>query len=234
MNIEKKLIELSSLLDKLNLDFEDPKINFGTEFFYSKDLLKWILMSCEDLTSISLKNIVQNERFFEELKIIFQSLHFREAHKRVKIIEEICQLVKNGFYAGAITLLYGQFEGLLTDFLIHQKKLRYESNRLIYNDKNFQYRDKKNRLRDFIDNKKGKRCNEKMIVGLADNILIAQYFFKDFEKLHIYTIDEHGSTISDSRNKILHGTDLDNFTLERAFILAMWFYVVCNWMSNKK
>ena len=40
--------------------------------------------------------------------------------------------------------------------------------------------------------RKDKKCTQKSITGLADKILIAQYFFKDFEELRIYTIDEYG------------------------------------------
>lgn len=175
----------------------------------------------------SILSLVQDQNFVEMVLSRFMKLDFPNASKRALVIKEFFYLLSIERYAGAISLLYGQFEGLLTDFLVAKGLLRLnENNKLQYQGEKIEYKDQRNQNK--------KLATNTHVTGLTYKILIANHHFKEFHKLLIYRIDHHAHSYADSRNSILHGTDLDNFTLERAFILAMWFYLVCSWMEKAK
>lgn len=214
--------KISKLLEKINQEIDDQRLSLGLDDFYINELLPMLVdeIVTKNLDDEStLVNIVKHPDFYKYIEEKYLALNFENCEKRLKIIREIFGLIHKGYYAGAIVLLYGQFEGLLTDFLIDQMLIiQYESGDLKYEKSPFKFTKRDGEEKTF---------KRKKIIGLFDKILIAQHYYNEFYELKIYEIDEEGTSISDSRNRILHGTDLDNFNLERVFILAMGFHKVC-------
>lgn len=156
-----------------------------------------------------------NEIFFSNFKTVQLGENFR---KREIVLREALQLYELGFYAGCLSLLYGQLEGILTDLLVNEKALvKYE--------KHYQYVGR--------DIPKTHIKNNIKITGLSDKIIIAKNFNKYFEELDAYRIDSQFK-INNDRNDILHGNVLDRFTKERCFILVIWLTSIFNFLKSEK
>lgn len=214
---------LAKSYEKIAEQVADSRLSFGLDDFYASELTSLINDQIIDIgldAEITLFDIARREDFYKFIEDKFLELNFENKESRLKVVHEVFCLIRDGYYAGAIVLLYGQFEGLLTDFLIDQKLLVLKQSK---HKKEYRY------LRNHGDYKVDHRTNEKEIKvnGLYIKIEIANKFYFNFGELSIYKIDSEGSSLTDSRNHILHGIDLANFTLERAFILAMWFHKVC-------
>jgi hypothetical protein len=159
----------------------------------------------EDVDIFDIVNTIYfNEMFFSKFNRIQIEGNFR---KREVVLKEAFQLYELELYAGCLSILYGQLEGILTDYLVHKGVLRRE-------ERNYTY------LGDDILGTPTVKKNKK-ITGISDKIIIAKNINEYFGKLDAYKIDSIYK-INQDRNDILHGNILDRFTKERCFILVIW------------
>lgn len=207
------------VLDELS----NPNLKFSAEVIYFSE---FIFKYEGDIDDFSILNLVKEDYFRDKVLESFSNIDLPNQEKRFFVLNEIFNLTQSSFFAGAIVLLYGQLEGLLTDFLINQKLL---STSLEYKYENFNYLEGSDikSIYSYEVCRDGfkKYKTKKKIIGLNDKILIAKNFYPEFESLSAYRIDPNASNkkISNSRNDVLHGSDLDNFTVERVFILSVGF-----------
>lgn len=159
-----------------------------------------------------------NNKFFSAVNQIKLGENFT---KREFVLKEAFQLYKLEYYAGCLTLLYGQLEGILTDYLIQRNLLIKNGNFYNYSGDGFDHTYKNG-------NKKTINSSSK-ITGIDSKVIIAANFNKYFEKLDAYKIDSEYK-INNDRNDILHGNILDRFTKERCFILVVWLTSIFNFL----
>lgn len=225
----KKAQEHSVYLDKILNELECQKIEFSSELLYFTDFKRLIskYIDLDRSEDFSILEIIKDKDFTSKIEKCFYQLNLINADKRLIVIKEIFELIRANYLAGAITLLYAQFEGLLTDLLLSNKIIRL-------NDEKFTYIKTEIFTENFQNGSKREIKHNSEYSGLHCKITIAQHFFPSISQLKIYKIDDMNNTLTKSRNNILHGADLDNFSLERAFILVMWFYFVCREMLKIK
>lgn len=170
---------------------------------------------------------VINTRYFDEIFFkIFEGIDLGENFKnREDVLREAFTLYKLEYYAGCLTLLYGQLEGILTDYLIQKNLLIKNGNFYHYLGDKIVYPYKNNNKK-IID-------SDKRITGIDDKIIIAANFNEYFEKLDAYKIDSEYK-INNDRNDILHGSILDRFTKERCFILIVWLVSIFNFLLTEQ
>lgn len=143
--------------------------------------------------------------YFEKIDL---GTHFQ---KRKPLIEEAFQLYKHEFYAGCLTLLHSQFEGILTDYLIFRDIL---------------VKDKKNGKTKFYEVTKLDKCVKKKeaeVTGLSKKIELAKTIGDTFKRLDSYIFDnDQNVKFHNERNDILHGSNIANFNAERCFVVFIW------------
>ena len=181
----------------------------------------WRLMeeNEDNLENLSVLDIISTSYFEEQFLSYFENLslgvHFS---KRNKILSEALQLYRLEYYIGCLPILYGQLEGILTDFLVEHKHLKPKSKSFVYIGETI-----KNRNSDIVANQ--------YINGLNDKIIIAKKFYEYFDHLEAYKLDGELS-IREERNAILHGNNLEAFTKERCFILFLWLDSILQFLEK--
>ncbi|MBP6861721.1 MAG: hypothetical protein KBC57_05125 [Neisseriaceae bacterium] len=183
---------------------DDPKYDFLEGSLLEATVHQYILNKPKDM---HLLEFVRFQPFITLFMRLVNECVFCDPLRR-PIFKEIFALYKHQYFAGCICLLYGQIEGLITDFLLYERKI---------------YRRRKGL---FI---KQPNRRPRKIVGLKLKIDIAKRDPKTewITKLGAYsefkTIDGN-KRLTLSRNLVLHGDELDNLNQEHAFILITWCY----------
>jgi len=164
-----------------------------------RQLLRLIVNS-EKVEDKNLLNLINQEVFQKPILTYFEKIdlgtHFK---KRKSLIEEAFQLYKHEFYAGCLTLLLSQFEGIITDYLIFKgvivkNKTKYKK---VYDGKD--------------------------VVGLAAKIELAKDINENFKRLESFNFDnDQNIKFHSERNAILHGSNIANFNAERCFVVFIW------------
>lgn len=145
--------------------------------------------------------------------------------KREAVLKEAFELYKLEYYAGCLTLLYGQLEGILTDYLVHKSAIVKSGTVYKYCGEKINYMNDNNQEQTINKNKN--------ITGIYDKIIIAKDINEYFDKLDAYRLDsEH--KINNDRNDILHGNILDRFTRERCFIVIIWLMSILRFLYFEK
>ncbi|QAB41128.1 hypothetical protein EHF38_12600 [Acinetobacter baumannii] len=164
-----------------------------------RQLLRLIVNS-EKVEDKNLLNLINQDVFQKPILNYFEKIdlgtHFQ---KRKPLIEEAFQLYKYEFYAGCLTLLLSQFEGIITDYLIFK--------RVIVKNKS----------------KYKKVSDGKDVVGLAAKIELAKDINENFKRLESFSFDnDQNIKFHSERNAILHGSNIANFNAERCFVVFIW------------
>ncbi|WP_337081501.1 hypothetical protein [Acinetobacter pittii] len=164
-----------------------------------RQLLRLIVNS-QKVEDRNLLNLINQEVFQKPILTYFEKIdlgtHFQ---KRKPFIEEAFQLYKHEFYAGCLTLLLSQFEGIITDYLIFKGVI--------------------------VKNKtKYKKVSDgKDVVGLAAKIELAKDINENFKRLESFNFDnDQNIKFHSERNAILHGSNIANFNAERCFVVFIW------------
>lgn len=145
--------------------------------------------------------------------------------KREAVLKEAFELYKLEYYAGCLTLLYGQLEGILTDYLVYKKAILKFDTSYKYCGEKINYMNEKNEEQTIKKNKN--------ITGIYDKIIIAKNINQYFDKLDAYRLDSEYK-INNDRNDILHGNILDRFTRERCFIVIIWLMSILKFLYFEK
>lgn len=156
-----------------------------------------------------------NKMFFSQFNSIKIEGNFR---KRECVLREAFLLYELKLYAGCLSILYGQLEGILTDYLVHKEVLKRDEGKYTY-------------LGDDIQGAYSVKKNKK-ITGISEKIIIAKNIDEYFGKLDAYKIDSTYK-INQDRNDILHGNILDRFTKERCFILVIWLVSIFSYLQKE-
>lgn len=104
-------------------------------------------------------------------------------------------------------LLHSQLEGIITDYLIFKNILKKEVN---------------NNKTSFININQLNHKKTK-VSGLSKKIDLAKDINENFKRLENFNFDENiDLKFHHERNDILHGSNLNNFTMERCFVVFIW------------
>lgn len=206
---------IGSLENNTNLSHVDETLTLAC-------FVQLIFENEDNPESIHIFDVI-NTRYFDEIFFkIFEGLNLGENFtNREVVLREAFTLYKLEYYAGCLTLLYGQLEGILTDYLIQRNLLIKNGNFYNYLGEDIVYTYKNN-------NKKTIKSDTK-ITSIDNKIIIAANFNEYFKKLDAYKIDSEYK-INNDRNDILHGNILDRFTKERCFILIIWLTSIFNFL----
>lgn len=172
-----------------------------------RQLLRLIVNS-QKVEDRNLLNLINQEVFQKPILTYFEKIdlgtHFQ---KRKPLIEEAFQLYKHEFYAGCLTLLLSQFEGIITDYLIFKKVIKKE----------------KDKLYDVAKLATVAKEREAVVTGLATKIKLAKDINASFMRLESFNFDNDESIkFHSERNAILHGSNIANFNAERCFVVFIW------------
>lgn len=172
-----------------------------------RQLLRLIVNS-QKVEDRNLLNLINQEVFQKPILTYFEKIdlgtHFQ---KRKPLIEEAFQLYKHEFYAGCLTLLLSQFEGIITDYLIFKKVIKKE----------------KDKLYDVAKLATFAKAKKATVTGLSTKINLAKDINASFMRLESFNFDnDENQKFSNERNDILHGSNIANFNAERCFVVFIW------------
>ncbi|MFX7112066.1 hypothetical protein ABTI33_10030 [Acinetobacter baumannii] len=200
----KKHQELSPYVSKLLGEMQNnPNLSEALETVPYVQIAK-LLTNSEVKDNVSVLDLINDAYFQRTLFYNFDAINIGNHFKNRRVlIEEALQLYKLGLYGGCLTLLHSQFEGILTDYLIHKGIIEKK----IVNSKT-----------------KFKMIpSGKVISGLATKIDLAKTISDTFKRLESFIFDNNKNVkFHNERNDILHGSNIGNFNAERCFIVFIW------------
>lgn len=204
LNSVKKHQELSPYVRKLLDEMKkNPNLSEALETVPYVQLVK-LLTNSEVKDNVSVLDLINDAYFQRTLFYNFDAINISNHFKNRRVlIEEALQLYKLGMYAGCLTLLHSQFEGIITDYLIF-----------------------KNVIKKVVKN--GKTKFEKVpsggdVNGLYEKIQVAKNINDNFMRLESYFFDnDKNIKFHNERNEILHGSNIANFNAERCFVVFIW------------
>ena len=135
--------------------------------------------------------------------------------QRRSVIEETLKLYQQQCYAGCITVLYGQIEGILTDALIEHGYLQQNQTKFV----------------DVYKIVPGLKGHE--VKSLWHKVKIASEINPYFLSLEALKMDA-SSSVTASRHNMVHGADVTHFTQARSFILFIWLFAVISFICTVK
>ncbi|MDH2587145.1 hypothetical protein [Acinetobacter baumannii] len=199
---------ISKLLDEMN---NNPNLSEALETVPYIQLVK-LLTNSEAKDNVSVLDLINDAYFQKTLFYNFDAITISNHFKNRKIlIEEALQLYKLGLYAGCLTLLHSQFEGILTDYLLFKgliEKDTESSKTTFYDVAKLPIVDKKFKAK---------------VTGLSAKITLAKNISDSFKRLDTYIYDnDQNIKFNDERNDILHGSNIANFNAERCFVIFIW------------
>ncbi|MGK7250991.1 hypothetical protein ACSNOU_18225 [Acinetobacter oleivorans] len=191
---------VSKVLDEMK---KNPNLSEALETVPYVQIVK-LLTNSEVKDNVSVLDLINDAYFQRTLFYNFDAINISNHFKNRRVlIEEALQLYKLGMYAGCLTLLHSQFEGILTDYLIY-----------------------KNIIEKKIVNSKTKFKmipSGKEITGLATKIDLAKTISDTFKRLESFIFDNDKNVkFHNERNDILHGSNIANFNKERCFVVFIW------------
>ncbi|MDC5621637.1 hypothetical protein ACT433_11415 [Acinetobacter baumannii] len=199
---------VSKLLDEMK---KNSNLSEALETIPYVQLVK-LLTNSEVKDNVSVLDLINDAYFKRTLFYNFDATNISNHFKNRRVlIEEALQLYKLGMYAGCLTLLHSQFEGILTDYLIFKKIL---------------IKDKKNGKTKFYDVAKldkGVKEKDAEVMGLAKKIELAKDINESFKRLESFNFDnDKNIKFHNDRNDVLHGSNISNFSAERCFVVFIW------------
>lgn len=229
----EKIQRMQPYIDIALADFDDPDLKIANEVISFEHLYSYIDFDLPP-ENFKLIDVVKGEAFQSDFLSTFKNLNLN--FDRYKILKDILDLHNKNFYTGAISLLYGQIEGVLTDFFILEKMMKEHDGKVVALNLNGSI--------NFI-----KRGQPQYLNGLIPKIEHASTVKNDIclkiisadekKKLNLKSYElvfgDKASTISQTRNKVLHGQSVNFATKKRSAQLIMWLYsIICKIDSHQK
>ena len=211
-----KIKERSKLIDdfhnNLENDLKENRLDFTLDILSYPDFIELISKNPDNSLEL-IHQYTITDKFLENILDLYNKLNINQ--KRLKIIKEAIILHQKEYYAGAITLLYSQIEGIITDILIEKKLI------VVNNEKFLKYLNEKP-----IKNKNNQSLE---IIGMKDKIIHGKNIIeiKDFlENLDAYqlVLDNKKFDIVTFRNKVMHGNNVDFANKLQSTQLIMWLF----------
>ncbi|MCQ1073300.1 hypothetical protein NNO96_13915 [Acinetobacter baumannii] len=204
LNSVKKHQELSPYVSKLLDEMKkNPNLSEALETVPYVQLIK-LLTNSEVRDNVSVLDLINDAYYQRTLFYNFDTINISNHFKNRRVlIEEALQLYKLGMYAGCLTLLHSQFEGIITDYLIFKGVL---VKKIVNKKTNFK-----------------EVATGKNVVGLAAKIELAKNINENFKRLESFNFDnDQNIKFHNERNDILHGSNIANFNQERCFVVFIW------------
>ncbi|MDC5315954.1 hypothetical protein OHW94_10730 [Acinetobacter baumannii] len=200
---------VSKLLDEMN---NNPNLSEALETVPYIQLVK-LLTNSEAKHNVSVLDLINDAYFQKTLFFNFDAINISNHFKNRRVlIEEALQLYKLGMYAGCLTLLHSQFEGILTDYLLYKGIIEAET------------KNSKTRIYNVAERPKVKKESDAEVTGLFEKIRLAKTISDTFMRLDNFTYDNNKKLkFHNERNDILHGSNIANFNAERCFVIFIWF-----------
>lgn len=199
---------VSKLLDEMK---NNPNLSEALETVPYVQLVK-LLTNSEVKDNVSVLDLINDAYFQRTLFYNFDAINIGNHFKNRRIlIEEAMQLYKLGLYAGCLTLLHSQFEGILTDYLLYKGIIEEETE------------NSKTRIYNVAKRPKAKKKSDAEVTGLFEKIRLAKKISDTFKRLDNFTYDNNKKLkFHNERNDILHGSNIANFNAERCFVIFIW------------
>ncbi|MDM1250693.1 hypothetical protein HXZ77_06055 [Acinetobacter johnsonii] len=169
-----------------------------------------------NIAEFQLPNLIQTDYFQATLLDAYDAMDLGafQAQRR-RVIEETLKLYQQQCYAGCITVLYGQIEGILTDALIEHGYLQQNQTKFV----------------DVYKIVPGLKGHE--VKSLWHKVKIASEINPYFLSLEALKMDA-SSSVTSTRHNMVHGADVTHFTQARSFILFIWLFAVISFISTVK
>ena len=194
----------------------NPNLSEALEILSYGDIYK-LLFNNGEIKETSVLTIINKDYFQNELLNYFDEIKInKKFFKRKLLIQEALKLYKMECYAGCLCLLHSQLEGIITDYLLHKNILIKSTDKY-----------KKPCFKETVNNKQ--------ITGLWDKIKLSTTLNNSFVRLDNYKFDsDKDKKFHNERNNILHGSNIDNFTYERCFIVFIWIASILGSIYNEQ
>ncbi len=199
-NQEKIAPHMTKILDDMQ---NNANYSEALETIPYRQLFRLIINS-EKVEDINLLNLINQDVFQKPIFTYFDKINIgNHFDSRKLLIEEAFKLYKQEFYAGCLTLLHSQFEGIVTDYLIYRKIIE---KKLVNSKTKFKM-----------------IPNGQEVTGLAKKIELAKNINENFKRLESFNFDnDQNIKFHNERNDILHGSNIANFNAERCFVVFIW------------
>lgn len=211
LQVEDSYFEI--MADQLEYESDEPATNDLLNLLYF-----WKLANEkeQDVSEFNLLNLINTDYFQTVFFEAYDTMDLGafQAQRR-SVMEETLKLYQQQCYAGCITVLYGQIEGILTDTLIEHGYLQHNQTKFI----------------DVYKIVPGLKGHE--VKSLWHKVKIASEINPYFLSLEALKMD-NSSSVTSSRHNIVHGADVTHFTQARCFILFIWLFAVMSFISTLK
>ncbi|MDC5702920.1 hypothetical protein OFN14_18245, partial [Acinetobacter baumannii] len=199
-NQEKAAPHMRKILDEME---SNSNFSEALETIPYRQLFR-LIVDCELEDNVKLTDLINQDIFQKALLKYFDKINIgSHFNNRKVLIEEALKLYKSELYAGCLTLLHSQFEGILTDYLLFKGIIEKEI---------------KNSKTNFT-----KVSDGKSITGLGPKIGLAKNISDTFKRLDTFTYDNNlNIKFHSERNDVLHGSNIANFNAERCFVIFIW------------
>jgi hypothetical protein len=203
----------SVIADQLEYESDEPIANDVLNLLY---FWKMANEKEEDIAEFQLSTLIQTDYFQAALFEAYDAMDLGafQAQRRI-VIEETLKLYQQQCYAGCITVIYGQIEGILTDALVVHGYLQQNQTKFV----------------DVYKIVPGLKGHE--VKSLWHKAKIASEINPYFLNLEALKMDT-SSSVTASRHNIVHGADVTHFTQARSFILFIWLFSVISFISTLK
>lgn len=230
--IMRRLKKMEELSYQASTEFSDPdlKVFEGLNF---DELFSFVQIKDLDNPTFvyKLERVPDGEDFRENFLKLYDNTSLNLPRR--KVLEDILDLHKNKIYSGSVVLAYSQIEGILTDIFCNINIIGLNSkNKFIAFDSNGKPKLDRNQKEIYLNGLvpkiehvkiENKSAFDKILMnniesnGVSENIIFDSY---------VLSFSNNDSTISSTRNKILHGQDVSYFTAKRSAQLILWLYLI--------
>ncbi|NKC21124.1 hypothetical protein CWC29_020280 [Pseudoalteromonas sp. S4498] len=201
--------QLEPYIDSISSGLNDPDFEIANDVIELAHIFAAIDLQ-KDPSAASILDVISSEAFQNSLVDFYSSMSLDA--DRLPLIKEALDLHNSEKYAGSICLLYGQIEGVLTESFEKANYIIINQNKInpVKND--------------------GSVNNESNLTGLVPKLKHAitrqdklQSYYSKIKTYELVAGDPE-ETIPKTRNKILHGSDLEFNTEKRSAQLILWLY----------
>lgn len=201
--------QLKPYIDSITSGFDDPDFEIANDVVELAHIFEAIDVQ-KDPNAISLLNVILGEAFQSSLINLYSDSILDL--NRLPLIEEALELHNRGYYAGSICLMYGQIEGVLTESFEKANYIIRHKNKIhpVKIDGTF---DKKSNLTGFVP---------KLDHAITRKDQLGSYYSKI--KTYELIVGDAEQTIPKTRNRILHGSELEFNTEKLSAQLILWLY----------
>lgn len=201
--------QLEPYIDRIASGLNDPDFEIANDVVELAHIFSAIDLQ-KDPSSASLLDVISGEAFQNSLTDFYSGMTLDA--NRLPLIKEALDLHNSGKYAGSICLLYGLIEGVLTESF-------EKANYIIINQQRI------NPVK--VDGSVNNKSNLTGLVPKLEHAINRQDQLQSYySKIKTYELvaGDAEETIPKTRNKILHGSDLEFNTEKRSAQLILWLY----------